>query len=72
MRVLAKAETTAKEKTLVVDMLNYGAAAQKFFNYNTENLANALLSDEQKGFATAEVTAEDKRVKELEVLGLFI
>ncbi len=72
MRVLAKAETTAKEKTLIVDMLNYGAAAQKFFNYNTENLANALLSDEQKGFATAEVTAEDKRVKGEKYVGSML
>ena len=28
-------------KALVKAMLNYGAAAQNYFNYNTENLANA-------------------------------
>ncbi len=38
----------AKMKPLVVAMLNYGAEAQKFFNYNTENLVNAKLTEEQK------------------------
>ena len=35
-------------KALVVAMLNYGAAAQMFFGYNTDNLVNAFLTDEQK------------------------
>ena len=32
-------------KTLAVDMLNYGAAAQKHFGYKTEKLVNAELSE---------------------------
>ena len=35
-------------KALVVAMLNYGAAAQMYFGYNTDNLVNAFLTDEQK------------------------
>ena len=35
-------------KALVVAMLNYGAAAQMFFGYNTDNLVNAFLTDEQR------------------------
>ena len=35
-------------KALVVAMLNYGAAAQMFFGYNTDNLVNTFLTDEQK------------------------
>jgi len=35
-------------KALVVAMLNYGAAAQMFFGYNTDNLVNAFLTEEQK------------------------
>ena len=31
----------AKTKTLVKEMLNYGAAAQSYFGYNTQNPANA-------------------------------
>ena len=31
---------TNQEKALVKEMLNYGAAAQTYFNYNTENLSN--------------------------------
>lgn len=48
-----KADTTDdKFKTLLVDMLNYGAAAQEYWNYNPKNLANAELTDEQKACAT--------------------
>ena len=43
-------------KRLLVDMLNYGAAAQVYFGYNTENLVNADLTEEQKAYGTA--TAE--------------
>ena len=35
-------------KTLVVSMLNYGAAAQTYFGYNTDNLMNSFLTEEQK------------------------
>ena len=35
-------------KRVVVDLLNYGAEAQKAFKYNTGNLANRELSEEQK------------------------
>ena len=37
-----------KAKNLVKAMLNYGANAQTYFGYNTENLANANLSDDDK------------------------
>ncbi|MCR5058174.1 MAG: DUF4838 domain-containing protein [Clostridiales bacterium] len=38
--------------TLMVDMLNYGAAAQKYFDRNKHNLANSGLTDAQKALAT--------------------
>ena len=37
-----------KLKALCVAMLNYGAAAQAYFGYRTEDLMNAGLTDEQK------------------------
>ena len=43
---------SAELKTLAVDMLNYGAAAQIYFGYNTENLVNADLTEEQKALGT--------------------
>ena len=44
-------------------MLNYGAAAQVQFNYDTENLANADLTEEQKASAIPSVEVNDQRVK---------
>ena len=45
-------DENAKLRTLLVDLLNYGSASQIYTGHNTENLANAKLTEEQKGFAT--------------------
>jgi hypothetical protein len=42
--VLAKSTSDVKLKQLVVAMLNYGAEAQKFFGYNTDNLMTKDLT----------------------------
>ncbi len=34
---------TAEQKALVKNMLNFGGASQRYFNYNTDNLANSGL-----------------------------
>lgn len=39
-------------KTLLVDMLNYGAAAQNYFGYRTDVPVNAALTAEQKALGT--------------------
>jgi hypothetical protein len=44
-------------------MLNYGAAAQVMFNYNTEDLANNALTEEQQAYATDTVSVSDQRIK---------
>lgn len=44
--------TDTKLHTLLVDLLNYGAAAQTYWHYNTANLANANLTEEQQKLAT--------------------
>ena len=47
------AESTNESfKTLLVDMLNYCAAAQLYFGVDTDNLVNADLTDEQKALGT--------------------
>ena len=51
--LLAKASTSAKQKALCVAMLNYGAAAQNFFGYKTDDLMNAGLTAEQKALVAA-------------------
>lgn len=51
-RMLGKSTSSAELKTVLVDMLNYGAAAQLDFNYKTSELANADLTDEQKAYAS--------------------
>lgn len=61
MRMLNKV-TNDELLTLYVDMLNYGAAAQNQFEYDTDNLANADLTDEQKEYATDSVELTNNRV----------
>ena len=58
MRMLKKYEDDPNKgtlRTLIVDMLNYGAACQKQFDYDTANLVNAGLSSEQQTWATETV-----------------
>ncbi len=50
-------EADLKQCALMVDMLNYGAAAQTFFGRNTNNLANAKLTSDQKKLGTKLVTS---------------
>jgi len=50
------AESSIPElKTMAVDMLKYGAAAQVRLSYNTENLVTADLTEEQLSYATTEI-----------------
>ena len=63
MNILANKEQPEAVKTVVVDMLNYGAEAQKYFGYNTKDLANKKLTDAQKALATDTVACENKQVK---------
>ena len=53
--MLGKASTTAANKRVLVDFLNYASAAQAYFHVNEKNPANAELTDEQKAFGTATV-----------------
>ena len=59
--LLSKASLTAKQQkqlTMLVDVLNYGTAAQKYFTYNTSDLADSLLTDELKALASGDYSAE--------------
>lgn len=59
---LKDGKTDAKFKTMLVDMLNYGAAAQEYWGYNPKHLVNAELSNDQKAYATPNVpTLTDNR-----------
>ncbi|MBR1891579.1 MAG: hypothetical protein IJ811_03680, partial [Clostridia bacterium] len=51
----------AAMRELCVDLLNYGAAAQKYVDYDIENLVNAQLSQTEAALATADLTAVDKK-----------
>lgn len=42
----------AEFRTLLVDLLNYGTQSQTYSNVNTNNLANASLTDTQKAWGT--------------------
>ena len=47
-----KSEVNAASFTLMADLLNYGAAAQNNFSYNTDDLANTRLTAEQAAYAS--------------------
>ncbi len=50
MRILDKQDELTRR--MLVDMLNYGAAAQTAFTYNTSDLANSLLTETQLAYGT--------------------
>ena len=50
--ILASSAAAEKQKALVVAMLNYGAAAQTYFGYNTDHLMNSGLTDEQQALVS--------------------
>lgn len=52
MGLLVDSTSSATLKTLAVDMLNYGTAAQTYFNYNTANPVNADLTAQQLALGT--------------------
>lgn len=54
-----KKDSSENNVRMVVDMLNYGAEAQKLAGYNMDHLANAGLTDAQKALATQEITLEN-------------
>ena len=56
-------EYPAETVKLVKALLNYGAAAQTFFKYNTDKPANAGLSDTDKAVAAADFAAYKAVIK---------
>lgn len=54
-QTLGKAATKDTLKTLLVEMLYYGAEYQNYMNYKTDNLVTADLTDEQKARHTTDV-----------------
>lgn len=63
MRVLEDSSTTDMIKVMMVDMLNYGTAAQSYFEYNTTDPANRLLTDVQLALATDKVNCINGQIK---------
>lgn len=55
-------ERDEKLMSVYVEMLNYGAAAQKNFNYNIDDLANNELTEAHKEYSAGKVQMEDNRV----------
>lgn len=51
-RILNDSKYSDPTKNVVKALLNYGASAQNFFDYKTDNLANSALDDNDKAIAT--------------------
>ena len=62
LRQLRKTNVAAT-RTLYVDMLNYGSAAQTYFKYDAANLSNGDLTETERGYATKSVNLENNLVK---------
>ncbi|MCQ2771958.1 MAG: hypothetical protein MJ238_01605 [Bacilli bacterium] len=60
--VLDSDKTGQEMKTLVKALLNYGAAAQEYFGYETYNLANSYLKEADKVLSTASIDDEYKKL----------
>ncbi len=48
-------EEYAEFRTLLVDLLNYGAASQNYTEYKVDDLVNVALTDKQMNWATSEI-----------------
>ena len=59
--------TSQKDKAFYKSLLNYGAYAQQYFEYNKENLANEDLQEEDKNVSS--VTYEDVADKAAQIEG---
>ncbi len=55
-------KATGELATMLMDMLNYGAAAQRMFKYDVENLANAGM-DAYQQYATQDITCVNGQQK---------
>lgn len=79
INMLGKDTATPQMKALCVAMLNYGAAAQNYFSYRTDELMNASLTDAQKAMVisydeslfTGAVTADPGKTASFEKTGGF-
>jgi hypothetical protein len=58
-----------KQRTWAVECLNYGAASQTNFKYNTGDLANSLLTEDQKTYCLESIALEQKQVYDAKVKG---
>lgn len=68
-RTLDHDASTKELKTVIVDMLNYGAAAQDYFDYAEQKPATYVLTEDEKLLASAEVEVSNSRVKGTNCLG---
>ena len=62
MTLMNNANSPDDLRSVIVDMLNYGTEAQKYFGYHEEDYANAELTAEQQAYASKEVSVSDCRV----------
>ena len=58
-----KSAPDADKLALYVDLLNYGAEAQKYFEYNVDDLANKNLTADQLAYGQDEVTMTNDSIK---------
>lgn len=63
MEKLRDAAVSDEEKTMYVDLLNFGAAAQTFYRYAEDAPVNSALEEAHQAMATQTVRLEDSSVR---------
>lgn len=70
MRLLSEPQIDSKLRTLLVAMLNYGAATQDYFSHNPYNKANAYLSPADRAVKEKTYTAKLEHFEDGELEGV--
>lgn len=68
-RMIPRETTKELDKKVMVDLLNYGAAAQSFFKYDSAALVNTSLTPAQQALASSVPSLTDNSVKGTDYVG---
>ena len=72
MEKLEDEAVCSEEKTMYVDLLNFGAEAQDYFVYDVRYPVNSLLDETQQALATQPIVCKDESVRGEHYMGAYM